>query len=78
MARHQLRFLVVLYLELQFLNGNKSHIKKVIETILIPAHIQSTLVTSNSKGLTEILRDIRTSTYQSLESEENSTLNNHI
>ena len=27
--------------------------------------IQSTLVISNSKGLTEILRDIRTSTYQS-------------
>ena len=33
----------------------------------ILAHIvlQSTLVISNSKGLTEILRDIRTSTYQS-------------
>ena len=28
-------------------------------------NIQSTLVISNSKGLTEILRDIRTSTYQS-------------
>ena len=27
--------------------------------------LQSTLVISNSKGLTEILRDIRTSTYQS-------------
>ena len=27
--------------------------------------IQLTLVISNSKGLTEILRDIRTSTYQS-------------
>ena len=27
--------------------------------------IQSTLVISNSKGLTETLRDIRTSTYQS-------------
>ena len=26
--------------------------------------IQSTLVISNSKGLSEILRDIRTSTYQ--------------
>ena len=31
--------------------------------------IQSTLVISNSKGLTETLRDIRTSTYQSWESE---------
>ena len=27
-------------------------------------HVQSTLVISNSKGLSEILRDIRTSTYQ--------------
>ena len=41
-------------------------------------YIQSTLVISNSKGLTETLRDIRTSTYQSWESEENNKLNNHI
>ena len=27
-------------------------------------HVQSSLVISNSKGLSEILRDIRTSTYQ--------------
>ena len=40
--------------------------------------IQSTLVISNSKGLTETLRDIRTSTYQSWDSEENDKLNNHI
>ena len=40
--------------------------------------IQSTLVISNSKGLTETLRDIRTSTYQSWENEENNKLNNHI
>ena len=40
--------------------------------------IQSTLVISNSKGLTETLRDIRTSTYQGWESEENNKLNNHI
>ena len=33
---------------------------------------------SNSKGLTETLRDIRTSTYQSWESEENNKSNNHI
>ena len=33
---------------------------------------------SNSKGLSETLRDIRTSTYQSWESEENNKLNNHI
>ena len=41
-------------------------------------YIQSTLVISNSKGLTETLRDIRTSTYQSWEREENNKLNNHI
>ena len=33
-------------------------------------YIQSTLVISNSKGLSEILRDIRTSTYQSCRIEE--------
>ena len=32
--------------------------------------IQSTLVISNSKGLSEILRDIRTSTYQICRIEE--------
>ena len=32
--------------------------------------IQSTLVISNSKGLSEILRDIRTSTYQICRTEE--------
>ena len=32
--------------------------------------IQSTLVISNSKGLSEILRDIRTSTYQTCRIEE--------
>ena len=41
-------------------------------------NIQSTLVISNSKGLTETLRDIRTSTYQGWESEEDNKLNNHI
>ena len=41
-------------------------------------NIQSTLVISNSKGLTETLQDIRTSTYQSWKSEENNKLNNHI
>ena len=40
--------------------------------------VQSTPVISNSKGLTETLRDIRTLTYQSWESEENNKLNNHI
>ena len=41
-------------------------------------NLQSTLVISNSKGLAETLRDIRTSTYQSWESEEKNKLNNHI
>ena len=31
---------------------------------LVQIHVQSTLVISNSKGLSEMLRDIRTSTYQ--------------
>ena len=41
-------------------------------------HIQSTLVISNSKGLSETLRDIRTSTYQCCGSEEKNKSNNHI
>ena len=48
---------------------------KHVQTLKV---IQSTLVISSSKGLTETLRDIRTSTYQSWESEENNKLNNHI
>ena len=36
----------------------------------VPIHIQSTLVISNSKGLSQILRDIRTSTYQICRIEE--------
>ena len=37
---------------------------------VLPRYIQSTLVISNSKGLSEILRDIRTSTYQICRIEE--------
>ena len=40
--------------------------------------IQSTLVISNSKGLSEILRDIRSSTYQVCRIEEKNNLINHI
>ena len=40
--------------------------------------IQSTLVISNSKGLYETLRDIRTSTYQICGTEENNKLNSHF
>ena len=46
--------------------------------MVVYIHVQSTLIISNSKGLTETLRDIRTSTYQSWESEENNKLNKHI
>ena len=38
--------------------------------LLYPLEVQSTLVISNSKGLSELLRDIRTSTYQICRSEE--------
>ena len=47
-------------------------------SLLYIKKLQSTLVISNSKGHTEILRDIRISTYQSWENEENNKLNNHI
>ena len=41
-----------------------------VQRILIGDRLQSTLVISNSKGLSEILRDIRTSTYQICRTEE--------
>ena len=37
---------------------------------IMSIHVQSTLVMSNSKGLSEILRDIRSSTYQICRIEE--------
>ena len=40
--------------------------------------IQSTLVISNSKGLSEILRDIHSSTYQVCRIEKKNNLINHI
>ena len=40
------------------------------KALVIYKEIQSTLVISNSKGLSEILRDIRTSTYQICRIEE--------
>ena len=40
--------------------------------------IHSTPVISNSNGLYETLRDIRTSTYQICGTEENNLSNNHI
>ena len=42
----------------------------IVKTINIYIYIQSTLVISNSKGLSEILRDIRSSTYQVCRIEE--------
>ena len=41
-------------------------------------HIQSTLDISNPKEHSEILRDIRTSTYQICRIEEKNNSNNHI
>ena len=54
-----------------------TEIHKLRLRLTIYNKVQSTLVISNFKALTEILRDIRTSTYQSWESEENNKLNNH-
>ena len=60
--------------------------KKVVKMHLgedyLTLHIQSTLVISNSKGLSEILTDIRTSTYQICIVQEKiirlTTFNNYI
>ena len=54
------------------------YFKLLLFNVHIHIHVQSTLVISNSKGLSETLRDIRTSTYQSCRSEENNKSNNHI
>ena len=45
----------------------------MILLIIVYIHIQLTLVISNSKGLSEILRDISTSTYQMCRIEEKIT-----
>ena len=65
-----------------------THLKCLNEALLMSIHIicfhgeiislYSQPVILNSKGLTETLRDIRTSTCQSWESEENNKLNSHI
>ena len=56
-------------------SASKSHqsILPLLDTLL-----QSTVFISKSKGLSGILRDIRTSTYQICGIEENSKTNNHI
>ena len=48
------------------------------KVLLLQDFKYSWLVISNSKGLSETLRDIRTSKYQSCRSEENNKSNNHI
>ena len=50
----------------------KIYTRQLIPRFLLDGfvEVQSTLVFSNSKGLSEILRDIRTSTYQSCRIEE--------
>ena len=45
-------------------------VKRILVDKLTGNNIESTLVISNSKGLFEILRDIRTSTYQICRIEE--------
>ena len=52
--------------------------KRISEANLSTHYIQSTLVIANSKGLSETLRDIRTSKYQSCGSEETNKSNNLI
>ena len=51
-----------------------------VELLLMPVHfyLQLTLVISKSKGLSEILRDIHTLTYQSCRTEEKNKLNKRI
>ena len=51
------------------INTNEQKTPYTLPKILIK-NIQSTLVISNSKGLSEILRDIRSSTYQVCRIEE--------
>ena len=53
-------------------------VKGLVQSIWFGFLLQSTLIISNSKGLSETLRDICTSKYQSWESEENNKLNDHI
>ena len=48
-------------------NGKETQLRNLDVLVL---NIQSTLVISNSKGLSEILRDIRSSTYQVCRIEE--------
>ena len=49
---------------------NFEHVRPVKIQNSLSIHVQSTLVISNSKGLSEMLRDIRTSTYQICRIEE--------
>ena len=59
------RYFFVMRLDISQLNLSV-HMKNKTKTV----HIQSTLVISNSKGLSEILRDVRSSTYQVCRIEE--------
>ena len=60
--------------ELQLNKANSSD----TEAAFLDLHLQSTPVISNSKGLSETLRDIHTSKYQGCRSEENNKWNHHI
>ena len=50
--------------------ADKLHTSIKLSNMNIEMKVQSTLVISNSKGLSEILRDIRSSTYQVCRIEE--------
>ena len=64
-------FLIVNEMKLSFMYFFKYiRIFCMIHCILMYVYVQSTLVISNSKGLSEILRDIRSSTYQVCRIEE--------
>ena len=60
----------ILFLSATSTEREKNRLKSV--------ELQSTLVISNFKGLSEILRDIRSSTYQVCRIEEKNNLINHI
>ena len=52
--------------------------QKYKKIFILSPELQSTLVISKSKGLAEILWDIRTSTYQICKIEKKNKSNNHI
>ena len=62
--------LLVFSLSLTWMSSRTPNWCDVVSTLRVPLDIKSILVISNSNGLSEILRDIRTSTYQIYRNEE--------